>query len=162
MKVRSLAALAGAVLLAACNPAAQVEDASAQVKTLQALYNKGDAAAFYKAGGKALRKTASAEQVESTMTLIASRLGKVRESKQTGFNTAFNNGVTVTTIVMQTRFERGEGTETFVFEGSGKDMELAGWNVNSPLLVLSPEDVKKLTADEGGKDAPPVQVLSQR
>jgi len=28
-------------------------------------------------------------------------------------------------------------------------MKLAGWNVNSPLLNLSPEDVKKLTEDKG-------------
>lgn len=148
MNIRMLLALATVLLLAACNPGAQVADAKAQIETLQALYNKGDAQAFYSAGGETLHKAAPAEQVASMMALIDARLGKITSSKQTGFNTALNNGATITTIVMQTSFERGEGTETYVFEGSGKDMKLAGWNVNSPLLNLSPEDVKKLTEDK--------------
>ncbi|MCL9999442.1 MAG: DUF3887 domain-containing protein [Erythrobacter sp.] len=149
MNFRMLLALAAALLLAACNPGAQVADAKVQIETLQALYNKGDAQGFYGAGGDTLRKAAPAEHLEGMMALIDARLGKIRSSKQTGFNTAIKNGATTTTIVMRTSFERGEGTETYVFEGSGKDMKLAGWNVNSPLLNLSPEDVKKLTSDEG-------------
>lgn len=149
MKFHTLLALAGALLLSACNPAAQVADAQAQIKKFQALYNKGDAKAFYREGGATLRKTAPADQVESMIGLFSARLGKIESSKQTGFNTAFNNGTTTTKIVMQTRFERGEATETYVFNGSGQDMELAGWNVNSPLLNLSPEDVRKLTEGDG-------------
>lgn len=154
MIVRMPLATGAALLLAACNPGAQVADARAEIETLQALYNRGDAQGFYNAGGDILHKSAPAEQVAAMMTLIDLRLGKIKSSKQTGFNTAINNGATTTTIIMQTSFERGEGTETYVFEGSGKDMKLAGWNVNSPLLNLTPEDVKKLTEGKtGGKGA---------
>ena len=149
MTFRMPLALAAALLLAACNPGAQVADAKVEIEALQALYNKGDAKGFYVAGGDTLHKAAPREQLEGMMALIDARLGRIRSSKQTGFKTAFKNGATFTTITMQTSFERGEGTETYLFEGSGKDMKLAGWNVNSPLLNLSPEDVKKLTEDKG-------------
>jgi len=33
-------------------------------------------------------------------------------------------------------------------------MELLNWNVTSPLLQLSPEDMKKLTEDTEGKGEP--------
>jgi hypothetical protein len=149
MKFSMILAAATALLLAACNPGAQMEDAREQIGKFQALYNAGDSAGFYREGGATLRKVAPAEQLEGMIALVSARLGKIKSSKQTGFNTAINNGNTTTTIVMQTLYERGEGTETYVFQGSGEDMELAGWNVNSPLLNLSPEDVKKLTEDKG-------------
>lgn len=148
MKIRMFLAAAAALLLAACNPGAQMEEAKGQIAKFQALYNAGDAKGFYQAGGKTLRKAAKEEQVEATMALISARLGKITSSEQVGFNTAFNNGDASVTITMATRFERGEATETYVFKESGDDMELFGWNVNSLLLELSPEDVKKLTEDE--------------
>lgn len=149
MKFRMFLAAAAALSLAACNPGAQMEDAKGQIGKFQALYNAGDAQGFYRAGGKTLSQIAKQEQVAATMALISARLGKIRSSEQVGFNTAFKNGASSVTITMRTRFERGEGTETYVFNGSGENLELAGWNVNSPLLELSPEDMKKLTEDEG-------------
>lgn len=149
MKIRMFLAAAAALLLAACNPGAQMEEAKGQIDKFHALYNAGDAKGFYRAGGQTLSKVAKPEQVEATITLISARLGKIRSSEQVGFNTAFNNGASSVTITMRTRFECGEGTETFVFNGSGENMELFAWNVNSPLLELSPEDVKKLTEETG-------------
>ncbi|WP_073974248.1 hypothetical protein [Erythrobacter donghaensis] len=149
MKFRIFLATAGALALTACNPGAQVEGARAQIDKFHALYDQGNAKRFYQETGVEFRKVVTEEQVQGLMTLFSKRLGKVESSKQTGFNTGFNNGTTTTTIVMQTRFERGEATETYIFTGSGKDMKLLNWNVTSPLLELSPEDIKKLTEDEG-------------
>ena len=147
MKFRMFLAAVAALALAASNPGAQIEDARGQIDKFHALYGAGDAKGFHKASGAEFRKVVTEEQVQGLVTLFSKRLGKIESSKQTGFNTGFNNGTTTTTIVMQTRFERGEATETFVFTGSGKDMKLLNWNVTSPLLELSPEDVKKLTED---------------
>jgi hypothetical protein len=147
---RFLAAAFAALALAACNPGAQIEDARGQIDDFHAFYDAGNAKRFYKETGAAFRKVVTEEQLQGLMTFSLQRLGKVESTKQTGFNTGFNNGTTTTTITMQTRFERGEATETYVFTGSGKDMELLNWNVTSPLLQLSPEDMKKLTEDTAG------------
>jgi len=154
MKFRMFLAAIAALALVACNPGAQVEDARAQIDTFQALYAAGDAKGFREASGAAFRKVVTEEQVAGLMTLFTKRLGKIESTRQTGFNTGFNNGTATTTITMQTRFERGEARETYVFTGSGKDMELLNWNVTSPLLELSPEDMKKLTEDTEAKGEP--------
>jgi hypothetical protein len=155
MIFRLLLAFAGTLALAACNPGAQLEDAQQQITQIQALYNAGDARGIYRLGGDAFRKAAPVKQLEAMMTLFKVRLGAIESSKQSGFNSGFHNGITTTTVVMQTRFAKGEGTETYLFHGSGEEMELVGWTVNSPLLELSPDDLRKLT--DGSEAQPPVQ-----
>jgi hypothetical protein len=145
MIFRMILALAGALVLAACNPSAQLGDAEKQIKQFQSLYNDGDPEAIYQFGGETFRAAATQDELKGMLALLDARLGTIKSTERTGFNTAFNNGTTTTTIVMTTRFDQGEGSETYVFQGSGKDMELVGWTVNSQRLMLSPEDVGKLT-----------------
>lgn len=156
MIVRIFLSLAGALLLAACNPAAQVEDAQARVRQFQADYNRGDAEVLYDSVGEAWRKTSPPAQLEAQLALINARLGQIESTEQVGFNAGFNNGLTTTQVVMKTTFEKGVAEEVYLFHGSGKDMEVVGWKVNSPLLQLSPEDVSKLTesADKPALAAP--------
>lgn len=160
MMFRIFLALAGALALAACNPAAQLGDAQGRIKDFQADYNRGDRDALFANVGETWRKVSSRAQLDAQVALIEARLGKITSSEQSGFNTGFNNGVTATEVVMQTVFEKGEANEVFLFHGAGEDMELVGWQVNSPLLALSPEDVEKLTASDS--DAPPVQTVPAR
>lgn len=145
MSFRILFALAGAFLLAACNPGAQLEDAEKQIKQFQARYNDGDTEALYGLGGDAFREAATPEDLENLVAMLSARLGTIESSERTGFNTAFNNGINTTTVVMTTRFELGEGNETYVFHGAGEDMELVGWNVNSPRLMLTAEEMRALS-----------------
>lgn len=160
MIIRYLLPILAAFLLTGCNPGAQIEDARDQIKQFQADYNAGDVEALYRKAGDRLRSQTSMEQMEGTVALFSARLGKIESSEQTGFNAGFHNGVTTTTVVMKTRFAQGEGSETYIFEGSGDAMKLAGWTVNSPLLTLSAADVKKLTEAKG--ESPPVQVIESR
>ena len=137
--------LAGALVLAACKPGAQLEDAQALIKQFQANYKSGDVDVLYDSVGKVWRKESSPAQLEAQLALIGARLGKVESSEQVGFNAGINNGLTTTQVVMKTTFEKGIAEEVYLFHGSGEDMEVVGWTVNSPLLQLSPEDVTKLT-----------------
>ena len=41
---------------------------------------------------------------------------------------------------MKTQFAKGEGTETFTFYGSGDDMRLVGWHVDSPNFMDVPAE----------------------
>jgi hypothetical protein len=155
MIFRMILALAGALALVACNPGAQLDDAEQQIKQFQALYNDGDPEAMYQYGGETFRAAATQDELKGMLALLDARLGTIESTERTGFNTAFNNGTTTTTVVMTTRFDQGEGSETYVFQGSGKDMELVGWTVNSPRLMLSADDVGKLTSK--GDAAPPAR-----
>ncbi len=140
MLPRIIAALAGALMLAACNPAAQIETAEERITAFHADYNEGDIDALYAAGSEAFRESTSREQMEGLAALFATRLGKVVSTERTGFNTSYDNGVNTTIIDMQTRFEKGEGKEVFIFTGSGDEMRLHNWNVTSEALRGPTED----------------------
>lgn len=150
MKIRMFVAGLAALLLAACNPGAQIEDAKTQITKFHGLYNDSNGDALYRFTGEEFRKVTTRKQLDDMVAVVATRLGKVESSKQTGFNTAFNNGTTITTIVMQTNFQKGVGQETFVFAGSGETMQLVGWNVNAPQLSLTAEEARKLSEAAAG------------
>ena len=54
---------------------------------------------------------------------------------------------------MQTIFEQGEGTETYTFSGSGEDMRLEGWNVNSNRLMITAAEVEQLNSSQDESEA---------
>ena len=128
--------------LAACNPIANLSDAKERIADFHALYNEGDAVRLYGKTGPTFRNETSAQEMRNLFTVISTRLGRIETSEQVNFNVATNNGVTQTVVVMQTQFERGEGIETFTFLGGGDSFELAGWNVDSPRLALTVDDLE--------------------
>lgn len=137
---RMFVALAGALMLAACNPAAQTDAAAKKIEAFHASYNAGDIDAMYASGNDAFHKSATRDQLAGLVEIVAGKLGKVVSAEQTGFNTASENGVNTTSITMKTKFERGEGEETFVFQGDGDKMELLNWNLKSEQLKEKPQD----------------------
>lgn len=77
-------------------------------------------------------------------------LGPVEETSQTGVNMNTNPQGSFTTLQMETHFERGRGTETFVFTGSGDSLALVGYNINSPDMMA---DVFENYADDPSAEA---------
>ena len=135
-------------MLAACNPMANLEEAETRIEEFQAAYSVDDVDDMYEMTGPEFRKVTTREEFDDLYALIDLRLGAVEASERTGFNVNTNNGRTVTVVSMQSEFELGEGIETYTFFGHGEDMELVGWNVNSPNLTLTSEDIRKLSEDE--------------
>ncbi|MEJ2409405.1 MAG: hypothetical protein P8Y58_08945, partial [Novosphingobium sp.] len=66
------------------------------------------------------------------------KLGKVRDSKQVGWNANATTGGTFLTITMQTTFENGTGTEQFVYrKGDEGKLTLMGYNIQSQDMMLN-------------------------
>jgi len=151
---KTLLAIASALVLAACNPVAALDDSEARIARFHDGLARGDGEALYRMTGAEFRATTTRAQFDDLLTVVATRLGTVEASERTNFNVNSNNGTTFTTVVMNTRFAQGEGQETFVFKGTGEDMQLAGWHVTSPRLTLTAAAV----ADEQAVGAaPPVK-----
>ena len=127
-------------MLAACNPAAQTDEAAKKIEAFHASYNAGDVDAMYASGNDAFRKSATRDQLAELVGIVTEKLGKVVSAEQTGFNTAFDNGVNTTIIDMKVKFENGEGTEKFTFEGEGESMRLLNWNLQSEQLKEQPQE----------------------
>ncbi len=148
MHIRLMVVALLGTLLSACNPSVNIETAERQIKTFHSRYNDGAVDTLYDIAGDELRKTTTREEMADFVTVVSTRLGKVEMSEQVNWNVAFNNGVSSTVITMETDFEKGEGLETFTFQGTGDDLELVGWLVNSPRLSLTVDDLKMLEADD--------------
>ncbi len=139
MPIRFCVAGLFALLLAACNPVEQLEISEQKIDRWQATYNRGDAGALYGQTSPAFRDEITREQMDELVALVIERMGKVESSERAGFNVKSNNGVTTTIVTMTTTFEKGEGTETFTFQGGGDDTGLMGWEVDSPNFLKQPE-----------------------
>lgn len=164
MKFSILIAGMIAFALAACNPMEQLGVAEERVEAFQARYNDADSGALYAMTGEAFRAATTPDQMDGLVSLFSGRLGRIESSERSGFNAQFKNGTNITTVTMETRFEQGEGTETFVFHGSGEGMELVSWTINSPRLMLSPDEMRALSKGEGRKrpDRPERPVIPER
>jgi len=156
MKFRNFLMVLAVIFIAACNPMEQLGAAEEKIEAFQARYNDRDASVLYRMTGEDFRAATTREQMDGLVALFSGRLGRIESSERTGFNSQFKNGLNITTITMETQFEQGAGTETFVFHGTGEDMELVGWTVNSPRLMLSPDEMRMLSeGDQRERPDPP-------
>ena len=128
--------LAAALLaLAGCDGPQSVEDASMKVATFHQRLDAEDYEAILNDSGPDIREGDS----RAFMRLLAAvngKLGKVRESKQTGWRSQVDTAGSFTEVIMQTTFERGRGEETFIYKGSGAEQKLAGYHINSDEMML--------------------------
>ena len=147
--------LAGCFILAACNPMANLDGAETKIERFQNAYSSGNADRLYDMTGEAFREVSTRDEFAEMVKLFDARLGPIVDSERSGFNLNTNNGITRTVVTMETQFAQGSGMETYTFHGHGEDIELVGWNVNSPRLALTMDDLKKLNAAESAQaDAP--------
>ena len=138
MNFKIFAAALLALFLAACNPMDQLEEGEQSIDRFHEIYNEGNPRALYGLTAEEFRQVTSPEQMEGLVSLVTEKMGKVESTERSGFNVNTNNGLTVTTITMTTQFEKGEGTETFTYYGTGEDQRLVGWNVDSPNFLEEP------------------------
>ena len=138
MHFKTIFAALFALFLAACNPMAQLDNSEQQIARWHETYNDGDARALYGQTGDMFRDVTTPEQMDDLVALVSERMGKVESTEREGFSINTDNGVTTTVVTMKTQFEKGESTETFTFHGTGEEMALVGWNVDSPNFLGPP------------------------
>ncbi|MCK0128103.1 hypothetical protein [Erythrobacter sp. F6033] len=146
---RILLAFFGAIALAACNPIENLEQSESKIAQYEKAYSAGNTDALWRMSGEKLREITPRGDFDNLVTVFNSRLGKIESSERSNFSVNTNNGVTQTVIVMDTQFEQGEGTQTYTFFGHGEDMELVGWNVDSPRLAVTVDDLKAVEDARG-------------
>ena len=132
MHLKIITAALAALLLAACDPMSQLNEAEERIEAFHATYNGGDAHRLYGLTAEEFREGTSPGQMDELVALVSDRMGKVISTEREGININSEGGVTITTLTMKTTFEKGEATETFRFFGSGDEMGLVSWNVDSP------------------------------
>lgn len=85
-----------------------------------------------------MRKAVQRAEFDRLLSAVHTKLGKVKQTKQVGWNTNATTGGTYLTATMQTTFEKGSGTEQFVYR-KGKDdaLTLVRYNIDSRDMMLN-------------------------
>ncbi|NBV24892.1 MAG: hypothetical protein EBS05_23605 [Proteobacteria bacterium] len=99
-------------------------------------FNDTKFAAIYTGGHAKLKKASPEKQFVELMEAVHRKLGKVTDTKNTGWRINTFNLTTTVLMQQQTTFERGKGVESFTFEMDGEKAVLVGYFINSNDLIL--------------------------
>jgi len=137
-----------AVLLSGCGDMMNGKAiAGSQVKTFHQQLNNSDINAILSSSDPSMPK-ASGEQL---LSAVIRKLGNVTSTRTVGARTSFFNGRTLVTLVQETTFARGKGTETFTYTIKSGKAVLAGYNINSMDLLQAQSELQAIKITSRGK-----------
>ncbi|MCJ2177056.1 DUF4019 domain-containing protein [Novosphingobium album (ex Hu et al. 2023)] len=114
------------------------QDASAEVGQFHAALDAGQWQGLWTNGDPELHKATTRDRFGKLLDAVHRKLGTVRGSKQVGWNAEATTGGTFLTLTMQTTFEKGTGTEQFVYrKGDGGKLTLMGYDIQSQEMMLN-------------------------
>jgi len=134
---RCLAPIVIVTMVAGCGVKEGFEAATAEVARFHAALDAGKSQQIWSEGDAQLRQSTSRDQFVKLLDAVHRKLGKVTSSKQVGWNANATTGGTFLTVTMETAFERGSGTEEFVFKKADQRVALAGYQITSQEMMLN-------------------------
>ena len=130
-------AVASAVILSSCGYSDDTAAARAGVATFHSQLNSNQVQSIYEGADDAFRKATNEPDFDAFMNAVRRKLGNVQQSQLTSYRVGYFTGQgTVVTLVYQTQFAGGSGTEEFAWHVADKHAYLVRYNVNSAALVL--------------------------
>lgn len=90
---------------------------------------------IYDQSAEQMKEAATREEMVKLFRIVNSKLGKVTSTETQNWRIGNYNLVSTVDIVQSTQFEKGKGTEQFVFVVDGSEAKLAGYHINSMDLI---------------------------
>lgn len=136
--MRYLVAIAALAMLCGCGVKESFSQAAVEVDQFHRALDAEQYAAIWKTTGSDMRAATTQDQLTKVLAAVHRKLGRVKDSKQVGWNTNATTGGTFLTLAMQTTFEKGAGTEQFVYRKiDEKNLQLAGYNIQSQDMMIN-------------------------
>lgn len=129
MRIAGTILMAAALALAGCKGPGSVQDANAKVAVFHRQLDAGDFEAIWREGAQDLHLATSKQDFTGLLGRVHAELGKVKQSKQTGWRTEVNTQGSYSQVTMDTIFEKGSGIETFVYRNADEGQALAGYGI---------------------------------
>ena len=135
---RYLVPFAVAAMLAGCGVKESFKVASQEVAQFHAALDAGKWQGLWAEASPELRNATTRNKFGRLLDAVHSKLGKVTASEQVGWNANATTGGTYLTLTMRTTFEKGSGTERFVYrkDDEGKP-KLVAYNIQSQDMMLN-------------------------
>lgn len=129
--------LALVVLLAGCGNITKGKGAAqAQVAVFHKQFNDQKIDTIISSADSEMFQSTSKADATDFINVVHTKLGKVTDTKNVNWNIQQFNTTTTVTLVQNTKFEKGSGTETFTFRIKKGKACLAGYYVNSRDLIM--------------------------
>ena len=122
--------LAGCGNLATGKPAAEKA-----IGRFHQLYNEGKLDQIWQESDPAFRAAATRKKYDDLLNAVERKLGKVTSTSNSGWNVQTLNSRTTVHMSQETVFEKGQGSESFVFSVDGTNAALTGYNIQSMDLI---------------------------
>jgi len=121
--------------LTACNPAADTKAADEGVTAFHQAMDAGRYGEIYDGSSADLKGTISRDNFVQLLGGLHDRLGSFQAGATTNWRDNSTTGGHFVVLDRSAKFERGPATENFIFRMNGSKAALAGYHVNSNLLV---------------------------
>lgn len=126
-----------ALTLSACSIGKDVPLAENGVKTFHSQLAADQIDAIVAASGPELTAGPARARFTQLLTVVRKKLGRPTGDKQVGWNDNINTGGHFISLDYQSKYERGDAAENFVYRVDGEKLVLAGYHVNSDALILN-------------------------
>lgn len=126
--------LAGAFLLASCNPVKSTAEADKAAAEFRSLYDGGDFERIFDDSHADFKAAQPRSETIDFLISIRDQLGAVKSTDRTGWQANSLNLKTNVVLTFSTEYENGTGVETFTYRIADGKAKLIGWFVNSNAL----------------------------
>lgn len=124
-------------LIAACGDTIHgVKYAEPVVQQFRELMKQRDFGKVYDFTGEEFRAATSRADGIALFEAVDRKLGAVKSSNQVNWGVNTNNGRTIVTLVVATKYEQGDATETFTVKIDDAKGSLVGYNINSLAMMV--------------------------
>ena len=139
--IKSLIAAFLTISLASCAALGEgTEKAEKQVEVIHRLYNSKKFDRVYALTDQIYQEASTKEFNERFLKTIYKRLGKVEKKTRTGWQANTNMQGSFLVLVYDTKFEKGQGVETFTMKLEDDKVTMAAYNIDSPALMIDLEE----------------------
>ncbi len=137
MRIAALVlAVVGLVAVGGCSGPESVQRARTQVDAFHRNLDKANYEAIWHGTSQDVRTTVTKESFVLLLSAVHTKLGKVKQTKQTGWRANVDTSGSVAELTMQTTFEKGTGEENFIFRNMDDGQKLAGYHIESADMML--------------------------
>jgi hypothetical protein len=124
-------------VLSSCGSGKNVGIATKGVEEFHTQLNSEEYQSIYAVADENLQKTTTEGDFVALLQAVHKKLGNVQKSQRSNYQIGISTGQgTVVTLVYQTNFEQGSGTERFLWHMRDNQPMLLGYQINSSALIL--------------------------
>ncbi len=125
-------------MLGGCEIKESIRQADAEVVQFHRELDAGHSQEIWEATGPDMREATTRKDFVAMLDAVHRKLGNVKSSKQVGWNSNSGTGGSFMTVTNETVFERGHGTEQFVFRhGEADKLALVGYHIQSNEMMVN-------------------------